>query len=168
MVNFKSDTKVFLAIFIGVMITATFLIGISDQTFEQTTIRTFTNVTHTAPAINVTLDIAGRTLVSSIEAYNGSGTSCLNLGCNLQTQIGSNGLETVQLIINDTVAHTVNISGLSINVTYTAEPDGYAQNSGTRGITSLILIIAALAILVTVIVILWGGSLGDLAKGKRS
>ncbi|KKK63034.1 hypothetical protein LCGC14_2998340, partial [marine sediment metagenome] len=70
------------------------------------------------------------------------------------------GLLSVQLVFNDTGA---DFEGTDINVSYTANPDGYISDSGGRSVTRLILIIGALAIVIFVIVIfIMEGSLGKL------
>ena len=158
----KGDGKVIFAIFIGAIITITLLSLISDNVFEQTTVRTFTNTTLTAGAVNATVDLAGREAVTLTEAYNSSGDTCIDLGCNLQTGIGTNGLLSVQVVVNDTGVDTH--AARTLNVSYKANPDGYLNLSSARSINSLIVLFGALAILVTVIALLWKGSLGDMVR----
>ncbi len=162
--NFNTDGKAIFMIFIGVIITITLLAVIADSTFGVTNIITKTNITVTAAAVNVTLDIPGRELISTIEIYNSSNTTqtLIGQGGSLQTGVGSDGLLSVQLLLNDSAA---SFAGEDLNLSYTANPNGYISDGGGRSVTNLIIVFAALAILIFIIVVLIKfGSLGELIK----
>jgi len=160
MVNFQSDGKAIFQVFVGAIIAITFMLTIGDAIFLQTNEITIVNVTVTAPAVNATLDLTGRTLVSQTAVTEASNVSNTSSGLFLQTGTATSGLQTVQLVVNDTAAAFV---GTSVNVSYIMQPDGYVSDSGARAITALILIFASLAILIFVIVVfIKNGSLGKL------
>lgn len=162
MVNLKGDTMTIFLIFVGLILVTTIIVPISDQVFAQSNTITVTNATVTALAINVSLDVQGRTLLTVSNVSEAINVSNVSNGMFLQTGISTTtGLESVQLFLNDTAADFV---GVEINLSYTAEPDGYARDAGTRSITILITLFAALAALIYVIVVLFGGTLGRLIK----
>lgn len=156
MAELKSDGKMIFLIFIGTIITIVFLSAISDQVFTETNTFTNLNETVTGPAINGTVDLIGRELVTSLNVINASNATSADLlaqGIALQTGISSTtGLLTVQLSLNDSGSEYV---GQPINASYIYNPDGYVSNGGARAITLLIVLFGALAILVYVVVILF-------------
>ncbi len=165
MTSFKMDGKALLIVFIGAIIAVTFLQTIGDSVFAQTNTASVTNVTVTAPAINATLDLTGRTLIGTGTVVNASNESSPNNGLIIQTGIGTTGLQSVQLTVNDTAG---SYDGITVNVSYSFEPDGYLQETSTRAVALLVVLFAALAILIFVIVILIrDGSLGKLMRGEK-
>ncbi len=126
------------------------MVSIGDQINLETNTFTDENITVTVPAVNATLDVTGRELVTETSILNSTNASQTAVGLFLQTGTGTNGLLSVQLAANDTASGIV---GNSVNLTYTYNPDGYISDSGGRALTNLILIFAALAILVFVIVV---------------
>ncbi len=167
MVDFKSgDLKAILIVFIGLIVTAVLISTIADTTFTQTNTLSVENVTATVAAVNATTDLKGRTLLSTgtQDVYNQSGASITVIpNLTLITGISTTtGLQSVQLFTHDNATDLV---GLSVNVTYSFEPDGYANNSGTRSITALILIFAALAMVVFILIpFIKDGSMGKLMR----
>lgn len=166
--NFDTDGKAIFMVFVGAIIALVLIFVIADQVNLTTTTIEEVNTTVTANAPNVTLDVRGRQLISSINIFNTTNIS-QNLGerfgASLQTGISTtSGLLSVQLVFNDT---GVNFEGEEVNVSYTANPDGYISDSGGRSVTKLILIFAALAILIfTVVVFIQFGFLGELLRRK--
>lgn len=168
MSSLKSDGKTLLIIFIGAIIAATLIASIADQVVGVTTTITVTNATVTAAVVNTTLDVRGRTLLTTVNIINASNETdtLIDLGGSLQTGTGSNGLRSVQLILNDTAS---DFAGEDVNISYTADPDGYIPTASGRSITILITLFAALATLIFVIVVLLKhGSMGDLIKFKKA
>lgn len=163
MASFKGDGRAIFLVFVGLILAATLIVPIADSVFTETNIITVTNVTVTAPAINVSLDVQGRTLISETNVSEASNVSNVSNGMFVRSGISTTtGLQSVQLFLNDTAAGFV---GVEVNVSYTAEPDGYLQNSGARSMASLIVLFAALAALIFVIVVLVkDGSLGDMMR----
>ncbi len=165
-----------LIIFIGAIIAVTFMSPIGDQINLQTTTFNTINVTVTAPSAgNGTVDLFGREVVggtgvitNATAIRNDTINDTFALGANnftIITGTGSNGLLTVQLLLNDTGAAAW--ADQSVNVSYEYRPDGYINDSGGRSVTRLILIFAALAILVFVVVVLMSGSLGEIIRKKK-
>jgi hypothetical protein len=149
-------------VFIGAIITATFIVAIANQVNLSTNTFSRLNATAIAPAVNTTLDITGRELVGTGFVINTSNRTDTANGVILQTGIGSDGLLHVQLRVNDTGSR---FSGQSVNVSYTFNPDGYVSEQGGRTITTLILLFSALAIVVFVIIMfIKHASLGDLMR----
>lgn len=158
------DTKVLITIFVGILIAIAFIGPIANQTVADTSTITVTNLTVTAPAVNSSTAITGRTLISQTGTIAlASNKSNSTNGLYLASAIGSDGEQSVFIFTNQTGSA---FAGSSVNVSYTAEPDGY-QNSSTRPISLLLVLICALALLVTVIVaLIKGGSLGDYMRRK--
>lgn len=165
----RGDGKAFMIIFIGALIVITLLAGFSDDIYEQRNTRTYHNVTYTGPAVNSSIDLAGREFVSSDGVFinNGTATSCNSTSCVFSSGISaSTGLMTVKLSIDDRGAGA-GFAGASLNVSYIAEPDGYLNTSGARSIQGVVLIMSALAILVFIIVVLFKeSSVGDLIRRR--
>ena len=162
----EGDGKAILSIFIGAIIAVVCLGTIADSIYTQTNTFTNANETVTAPVVNGTLDLTGRELVTQVEIYNNTNISqsLIGSGGSLQTGTATSGTRTVQLAIDD---NAVAFAGLSVNVSYIYNPEGYLSLGGARSIQSLILIIGALAILIFVIVVLIkSGSLGILIKRR--
>ncbi len=163
MASIKGDGKAIFGIFIGAIIAVVFIATIADSVFTQTSTFTSTNQSVTAPAVNATLDLKGRELLSELESYNATNATRQRTdGVILQTALGSDGLLTVQMTLNDTGA---DFAASPVNVSYTYNPDGYLSNGGARSIQLLVVIMAALAIVIFVIVVaVKEGSLGDLIR----
>ncbi len=151
--SFKNDGRMIFAIFIGAIIAVVFMANIADSIFTQTNTATQTNLTVTVSAINVSQAVAGRELIAltSITNETNVSRSLQNEGLNLSTRI-VNGAQTVALTANDSSGSV----GNEVNLTYTYNPDGFIDNAGARSIVTLILIIAGLAIVVFVIVQIFG------------
>ncbi len=161
MVSFKTDGKAIMLIFFAAIIGIVFLASIADQVFLETNTIEIINVTHTGPAVNTSLDITGRELVTLVAAYNATDASDILTGRNGTIITGvstTTGLLSVQIFLNNT-----DFVGQEINVSYIANPDGYISDTGARSITLLIVIFGSLAILITVVAILISeGTLGKL------
>ncbi len=170
----NNDFFVILTIFIGAIIGATFMLPIGDQVNAQTSTFNTVNLTVTAPAAgNGTLDLVGRELVGTAILNNATSaetneSTYVITGSNftVATRTGTNGLLTVQLILNDT-GEASGWASQSVNITYEYIPDGYVSDSGGRSVTRLIVLFAALALLVFVVVLLMKGSLGEIIRKKK-
>lgn len=160
MANFINnlDGKMIFNIFIGGIITIVLLSSAADQVFLQTNTDSRSNATVTAPVVNGTLDLLGRSLVAGTtpivtNASNVSGLDLQGTGVTIISGTSATtGLLTVQLTVNDTESA---FGAQSVNITYSYVPDGFLNDSGARSISTLIIIIGALAILVSIIVFLW-------------
>ncbi len=164
MATLKSDGKAVLAAFIGVMIVATLLISISNQVVGITSTGNESVTEVTTPAVNGTVDLVGRELLATTSITLANGTDVNNLGVHLQTGTGTNGLRTVQIVVNDTGS---SYASTAVNVSYTYNPDGYISNSAGRSMTNLIIIVSAIALLIFVIYeFVKNGTLGSIINGR--
>ncbi len=161
MATLKGDGKAILTIFIGVIIAATLIASIATTVTGDTTTISRNNQTVTVPTVNTTLALDGRELLSQISIENSTDGAAVP-GMTLQTAEGSNGLLTVELTVNDTAAA---FAATSVNLTYTANPDGYIGGN-SRSIYLLVTLFGALAILVFIVVTLLkpGASLEKLMR----
>ena len=161
-----SDGKIIFGVFIGAIIAIVLISSIGDQINVVTTEGVESNLTVNSSATgNGTVSLIGRTLLVAGDIFNSTGNESGHAevfgtgNYTLATRTIS-GSRTVVLITNDSATEP----GQQLNVTYTYEPDGYGNTSEARSITTLILIISALAILMFVVVMIWrqGGSLSQL------
>ena len=153
----KTSIIFILIVFIWAVITATLIGSIANQTNLLTNTFSVSNETVTVPStVNGTLDLTGRDLVTEIEIINATNNTAGNVvpvGLSLQRGFGNSGLLTVQLFANDTASIDL---GESVNISYIYNPDGYVNTVGGRAITNLIVLFAALAIVVFIIVMMFG------------
>ena len=159
---FKTDGKAILLVFVGAIITVVLLSSVANTIVGSTTTGEILNSTIVVPAVNATTDLTGRDLITEtaiVNVTNGS-QDLSGQGVYLQTGTGASGLRTVQITTNDTGS---SLAGLSVNVSYTYNPDGYISDAGSRSITLLILIFGAVAIMLYVVFqFIKYGSLGKL------
>ncbi len=161
MAQLKSDGKMIFMIFVGLIITAVFMTVIADQVFLQTNTPTVTNLSVTVPAVNTTLttQLPGRQNTTVIVVTNGTGTFTNNFSVNTSNAAGVLGV----FWFPTDAATTEAIVGNPVNLTFTYQPSGYLQDSGARSVAGLVLIMAALAMVVFVVVIIFkSGSLGEM------
>ncbi len=161
---FQMDGKALMIAFIGAIIALAFMTVIADATFFPTTIGTNTNETVTGLAVNVSLDLTGRDLVTATSVTQND-TSAIVTGAILSTGTSSTtGLRSVQLTLNDTASGFV---GKTVNVTYTYKPDGYLNDLASRSVLLLVILFAALGVLIFVIAtFIKLGSLGELMRTR--
>lgn len=165
MASSKGDLMTFIVLFVGAIIAIVMLSASADQVSLQTSTIIITNSTVTGPAVNSTLDLTGRELLTTVEIYNATNVSQSLRGVGgvaLQSGSTSGGVLTVQLLINDTSS---NFASQSINISYTANPNGFLPTAADRSIMNLVIIFGALAALVFVIVMLFQSeSMKELLK----
>ena len=175
MATIKGDGKTLIMIFVGLIMAIVLLISISDQTFLLTNEITVTNATVTVSATSNLTDINGRTLVTGIEIYNATNAShaaaddlLARTNITFVTNLGSTGLQTVQLQVANVQGNTIWF-GQNVNVSYTAEPDGFLPSTADRSIILLVVLFGALATLIFVIVMLLKNdtSFSQLVKVRR-
>lgn len=158
----STDGMMIMAIFVGAIIAVTFMSPIGDAVFNTRNLVTQTNETRTTAAVNATITLSGRANTTPVTVVNASdGTDwTANFTVTSTDSVGNLVvfLETTQ------AASDAGQAAQSANLTYTYEPQGYLRDSGSRGITALIVIMSALAIVIFVIVVLWGGGLKNLLQ----
>ena len=161
--SLKGDGRMIFTIFVGAIIAIVFMASIGDQIFTQTNTASNTNLTVTVLAINSSLAIEGRDLLTVVSITNVTNSSLDTNGLNLTSGV-LNGVKTVFLVANDSSGSV----GNEVNLSYTYNPDGYITSAGGRSITALILIISALAILVFVVVVMFKfGSIQEIMNMRR-
>ena len=143
------DVKVFFMIFIGVIFAIALLVPAADTIFNSTNTFNNTNETVTAPAINETLTLTGRSLTGATPVVrNSTGINLQNEGVFVTDGI-INGVQTVFLSTNDTGSGN---AGNDVNVTYFFVPDGFVSGAGGL-LLGLVILFGTLAILVFVVTI---------------
>ncbi len=166
MARFNIDIRVFFMIFIGVIFAVALLVPSADQVFNLTNTFNNTNETVTAPAINETITLTGRSLTGATPVVrNSTGTSLQNEGVFVTDGL-INGVQTVFLQVNDS---GVPNNGTSVNVTYFFVPDGFVPGAGGL-LLGLVVLFGTLAVLVFVVVmVMKEGSMKDFMQnfGKR-
>ena len=160
MAMFKSDGKMIFMIFIGVIITAVFMVSIADQASLLTSTSTITNGTFTSAAVNNTVTLPGRANITVVTVVNASDATNWTANFSVNTT-NSAGVLGIFLATND--ATGAGFPAESINVSYGYEPQGYIRESAGRNMASLIVLFGALAIVVFVIVVIFKfGSINDM------
>ena len=153
----KSDGKMILMLFIGVIIAVALYSVIADSVTSGTVVsNTFTNQTVTAPAVNTSLELTGRDLVGTGSSRNA--TAPITTGFSIREEIGTDGQKSVVLhVFQNGSFH----AGNATNLTYTSVPDG-SVTGGARSLFLLVIIFGAIAIMVFGVVMLFKGSFSKL------
>lgn len=148
MATLKGDGKMIFLITIGAILALAFMTPIANSVVGSTDTISVTNNTVTSPAVNSTAFLNGRSLEGTMLITN---TTNADITSQFDTTNKlNNGLLSVAITANDTTAAQGNTAS-PINVTYTAQPDGYLSDGGARSTLTLVIIISALAILFVVI-----------------
>ncbi len=144
----NSDMKVFFGIFIGVILAVALLVPAADTVFNSRNTFNQTNVSVTAPAVNATLTLTGRSLVSATTPVvrNATNFALQNTGIFVTDGL-INGAQTVFLSTNDTGS---NNAGNAVNVSYLFVPDGFVPGAAGT-ILGLVVLFGALGVLIFVV-----------------
>ena len=152
MAQLKADGKMIFLIFFGAIIGIVLLVAVSDQVTLNTVTGSTVNLTVTLGAVNASTDITGRTLLSRGAITNVSQPNSTNIeSLTLQTGIGSGGLQSVQIVANDTAQDQGYVVGTTVNVTYTFDPDGFVSGT-SNAILVLVILFGALGTFIFVVV----------------
>jgi hypothetical protein len=166
MASFKSDGKTIFMIFVGAIITVVFLGLIANAVFTQTNLETFTNVTVTTAQVNESVTLTGRSNTTVVTVVNASDGTDWTANFSVTT-LSSAGIPGIFLVTSQNGGE-VGQNVTSANVTYTSQPQGYLQDSGTRSVAALVVIFGALAIVVFVIVVIFKfGSIKEMVRNFR-
>lgn len=144
-----------IAVAIGVIVCLVLLQPIAVNVAQTSLSTDIKNVTYTAGAAGACVDLVGQSLASATyTVLNASGT----LNSSDKTIMQSNFTITPKVSSTDNLLRlqlcTTNPSvwaSKSVNVTMTYHPEGYAEDAGARSITSIILLLAAVAIALIVL-----------------
>ena len=160
----NTDLKVFFGIFIGVILAVALLGPAADTIFNSTNTFNQSNVSVTAPAINGTLTLTGRSLVTGTTPIvrNSTNIELQNAGVFVTDGL-INGIQTVFLSVNDS-GFPNNVT--SVNVTYLFVPDGFVPGGGGT-ILGLVILFGSLAILIFVVTkVMKEGSMVNFLKKR--
>ena len=134
------------------------IIAIVGMVIFQTIAQYSGESTSTDSWVNYTVSLGATTYTDIQGAQNIVGSYTIYNASNSTQQLGTNNVTVVERVGNDgqlTLAVQV-IDGKwnsrSINITGTYGPDGYVSDSGARSITTLIILMTALALAVTIMV----------------
>lgn len=112
----------------------------------------YTDGSYTAPANGACIDLKGQELVGTGAAINRTGSVSLASNVTISERVSSvDGLKRIGLCSTGVSFNGNALSGLPINVSYTYYPEGYADDAGTRSITGIIVLLAAIAIALVVL-----------------
>ena len=164
MVKLNTDVKVFFGIFIGVILAVVLLGSAADTVFNSTNTFNQSNLSVTAPAINGTLTLTGRSLVSGTTPIirNATNSELQSLGMDVTDGV-INGVRTVFLQVNDTAFPS---NGTAVNVTYLFVPDGFVPGTGGTLLT-LVVLFGSLGVLIFVVVkVIREGSMKNFLKER--
>ena len=160
---FKGDGAAILVVTIGALIALAFIASFATTILNSTETNTFTNTSVAVPNNGSTTDLTGRTFIGGASILDSTGGDMGLSNLSIITGTGTNGLQSVQLFVNE----TTNITEAQVNVSYNYEPDGYLQLGSARSIHNLTIIMSALAILVFVMVVFIArGTMGKLIGRK--
>jgi hypothetical protein len=131
-----------IALIVGLVLIAD---GISEPIAAVTQTTTVSNVTYTAPAAaGSSINLVGQAYTNVIVTNATSGTLIPASNYTITNRVVNNGMLVTTLTAN--AGNSLGWHGKGINVSATVEPFGYDTNSGNRAIISLILVLAAIAL----------------------
>jgi len=137
----------FITLFISIIVGVILLISVA-QTVGTTLDTASYNTTAgdaavTFPANGASVDLEGQEYISGFLMVNATGEGTINAGNYTVSEIVSttSGVKTISLLADDAL-----MNGVSVNVSYIYGPDGYVENSGARGMISMIIVFFALAV----------------------
>lgn len=151
----------FLLLIIGIIVAATLLVAIAQGTDRTVNLRTSTNVTYTAPVTSGYIVLTGQNLLDTPQFMNAS--NCTQ-GCGVYN-FQDAGNQTANSSVftcgeNVSASGTAQIycknngystwSELSTRVTYTWGEAGYSNDSASRTMLLLVILLSAVALLVWV------------------
>jgi hypothetical protein len=136
----------FITILVGVILFQ----EVETLTSPLTDTMTVKNYTFTAAAANTSVDLPGQELMGTFEVQNSTGGGVPLDSANYIIAEGvSPRTGTKRILFTSVVAA---YGGASLNASYTAGPEGYADDSGTRSIIPLIGIMMAMAIAIVALI----------------
>jgi len=135
----------FVLVLIGVVVAIALFSGTFESVGNMRNIRTITNETVTTAAINASTTLTGRENTTAITVVNATnGTQDWSENFTVTTTNAAGALAILLTTTQDAGNAGQNLT--NVNVSYSYKPDGYNNDSGSRGVIALILIFSALAI----------------------
>ena len=139
-----------------IMVFITVIVGLvlmpavaENQAAVSNTVDTANTTTLTVPASGGVSDLPGSALLNTPVVYNSSSGLVVAAG-NYTIEERVSATTALKTIVY--VADSGEFEGQSVNIDYEYGSDGYAEESGTRSISTLILIFFAIGIFVVVLV----------------
>jgi len=134
--------------FLGIIVALSLLPAIAENHNTLTTTRTASNVTYTSPALNGVIDLEGQELIGTALVTNATGGTLITSNVTVDEGVSATtGLKTVQLTVTGDTFGTDDLTAVSLNVSYTYGPEGYADSQGARGMAGLIVLFAGLGLM---------------------
>ena len=160
--NDKGETNVvgwLLLAAVGVIVGLALLQASADNVAKSVNTLSFSNVSYvTSVTPNGTVNLVGRDNGALTSVKNATG-STFTSNFTIQNVIDTDGVQKVQLKTGDK-AVVEKVNGTTLYITYTANPDGYMDDSSSRAVFGLVLILGALGIAVVTISAVKGASGG--------
>jgi len=149
---------VLIVIFITVIVGLALLLSIADGVGESTSLGTAVNETVTLAANGGVTDLTGKHVTSMVLLNWTTNVTILDGNYTiLNNQINSAGELTAQIQTD-----TVQFQGNASRASYTYQPTGYIPSAGGRSITTIIILLTALAIAVVAMAPVFKGPLKDM------
>lgn len=157
MMNNKGEISVgtLILVFVGIIVALALLSGSYDGIAKSTQSNVLVNGSYTLPANGACKDLVGQELLSSAIVINATNNGPVVTGINNTVSEGIStvdGLKRIRVCTTGTSINGEASSGYPIKVSYTYGGEGYADDSGSRAIIGLIILLAVIAIAIWVLV----------------
>lgn len=112
-----------------------------DKTSAQVKV---VNATYEVPTAGTYTELSGQQeVIGTYNIRNATNANILTTNMTLESVIGSNGQKTL-VFYN----HESKWEGINVNLTYTYGAIGYMPDAGSRGVTAVIIVLSAVALVV--------------------
>lgn len=148
--------------FVAIIVGLALLNSIASNAASVSHTNTFTNTSYTAPASGAYSDVTGcQELIGSYTIINAStdGTTIDTNNISMLERVGTDGYKTVSILTSD-----ARWNSRGINATFVCGSDGYVEDSGARGVVTLIVLFMALAIAAVGLIIVIKNGYIDLER----
>lgn len=132
---------------IAAIIGLTLFLGATQQTDVSLNQRTKINYTITAPTAGSSIDLIGQELLSTPDVRNNTDATT---STNYTIAEGLSAIDGLKRIRFTTVDG--DIAGVKLNISYTYGGEGYIEDSGSRTIYGIVILLSALAIATVMLV----------------
>jgi hypothetical protein len=145
------STGVILVLFIGIIVSLALMSGIYAPIGQTTATQTLNNAKYTAPAAGSCIDLVGQELLSTPTVINRTGDAIAIPAANYTITERVSSVDGLKRVAFCTVGTLQAPYSTLINVSYSYGAEGYADDSGSRSIIGLLILLAAIAIAIWVI-----------------
>jgi len=142
----QASVGLLIAVGIGVIVALVMFQAAAQEVGKSTTTETITNALYTGPASGSCIDLKGQEILSTPVVTNRTdGVTIPATNYTISERVSSvDNLKRIGYCTKGTFGVGV------INVTYTYGPEGYAEDSATRSIVGIIVLLGAIAIAISV------------------